>query len=221
MAELVAGGSVTFGDDLAVVAALRAGDERAFVELVRTHGPTMLRVAMLYVRSRAVAEEVVQETWLGVLSSIDRFEGRSTLKTWLFRILTNVAKTRAEREGRSIPFSALGAADLEHGEPSVDPDRFLPEGERWANHWASSPRRFDALPEHRLLSAEAMGVIQEEIDRLPEAQRAVVTMRDVAGFGSDEVCEALGISEVNQRVLLHRARTKVRRALESYLEEDE
>jgi len=221
MAELVAGGSVTFGDDLAVVAALRARDERAFVELVRTHGPTMLRVAMLYVRSRAVAEEVVQETWLGVLSSIDRFEGRSTLKTWLFRILTNVAKTRAEREGRSIPFSALGAADLEHDEPSVDADRFLPEGERWANHWASSPRRFDALPEHRLLSAEAMGVIQEEIDRLPEAQRAVVTMRDVAGFGSDEVCEALGISEVNQRVLLHRARTKVRRALESYLEEDE
>lgn len=209
---------VSSEDDLRAVAALRAGDERAFMELVQRHGPSMLRVAQLYVRTRAVAEEVVQDAWLGVLNGIGRFEGRSSLKTWIFRILTNTAKTRAEREGRSVPFSALASDDVESGEPSVDPDRFLGEGERWASHWASSPRRFDELPESRLLSGETLALVQGIVEKLPEAQRTVLTMRDIAGFAAEEVCEALGISEVNQRVLLHRARTKVRVALESYFE---
>jgi RNA polymerase sigma-70 factor (ECF subfamily) len=180
----------------------------------------MLRVAMLYVRTRAVAEEVVQDAWLGALRGIDRFEGRSSFKTWLFKILTNTALSRAEREGRTLPFSSLTNSDLEPGARSVDPDQFLPEGDRWANYWASAPTRFDELPESRLLSAETLGLVQSVVETLPESQRAVLTMRDIAGFGSDEVCSTLGISEANQRVLLHRARTKVRQVLESYVNED-
>jgi RNA polymerase sigma-70 factor, ECF subfamily len=205
-------------DDARVVDALKAGDEDTFAALVREHGPTMLRVASLYVRNRAVAEEVVQETWLGVLRGIDRFEGRSTFKTWLFRILTNTATTRAVREGRTVPFSALAGDEAGEQEPSVDPDRFLPAGDRWASHWISSPLRFDALPESRLLSSETVEVARAAIDGLPDVQRAVITMRDVAGFSSEEVCEELRISEGNQRVLLHRARTKVRHALERHFE---
>jgi RNA polymerase sigma-70 factor, ECF subfamily len=205
-------------DDVKLVEALRAGDEQAFADAIARYGSLMLRVARLYVSSRAVAEEVVQEAWLGVIAGIDRFEGRSSFKTWLFRILTNTAKTRAEREGRSVPFSALVPAELELGEPSVDPDRFLPEGERWSSYWASTPRRFDELPESRLLSAETMLVARGAIEVLPEAQRAVITMRDVAGFTSEEVCRLLEISEGNQRVLLHRARSKVRRALETHFD---
>jgi RNA polymerase sigma-70 factor (ECF subfamily) len=203
--------------DARLVDALRAGDEHAFMDAVGQYSPLMLRVAMLHVSSRAVAEEVVQEAWLGVLTGIGRFEGRASFKTWLFRILTNTAKTRAEREKRSVPFSSLVSAELEGGEPSVEPDRFLPEGERWASYWASTPRRFDELPEQRLLSGETLGVAQVAIAALPDAQRTVITMRDVAGFSSEDVCAALEISEVNQRVLLHRARTKVRKALEQHL----
>jgi RNA polymerase sigma-70 factor (ECF subfamily) len=205
-------------EDVRMVAALRAGDEQTFVELVSRYGPAMLRVALLYVKTRAVAEEVVQDAWLGVLAGIDRFEARSSLKTWIFRILTNTAKTRGEREGRSVPFSSLGGDDPDTGEPSVEPDRFLPEGERWASHWVSSPRRFDELPEGKLISRETMALVQEVVESLPEAQRAVLTMRDIVGFTSEDVCDALGISEVNQRVLLHRGRTRVRRALEQYVE---
>ena len=205
-------------EDAGIVTALKAGDEAAFMRLVEEHGPSMLRVALLYVRTRAVAEEVVQDAWLGVLKGIDRFEGRSSLKTWVFRILTNTAKTRSMREGRSLPFSALSPDDLEAGEPSVDPDRFLGDDERWASHWSSSPRRFDTLPEGHLLSQESMSVVQRAVDDLPDAQRVVLTMRDIIGFESEDVCDALGISEVNQRVLLHRARTRVRKALEAYVE---
>jgi RNA polymerase sigma-70 factor (ECF subfamily) len=207
-------------EDVRLVDALRAGDERAFVEVVHRYGGPMLRVALLYVPNRSVAEEVVQETWLGLIAGIHRFEGRASLKTWLFRILTNTAKTRAEREGRTVPFSALAGAELEGAEPSVDPQRFRPEGDRWANHWASSPLRFDSVPEQRLFSTELISLVQREIERLPLAQRAVITMRDVAGFGAEEVCDALDISAGNQRVLLHRARTKVRQALEELLEGD-
>jgi len=209
---------VAAAEDARIVEALRAGDERAFVMLVQEHGATMIRVASLYVRNRAVAEEVVQETWLGVLKGIDRFEGRSTLKTWLFRILTNTATTRAVREGRTIPFSALAGAELGDDEPLVDADRFLPAGDRWANHWTSSPLRFDDLPDGRLLSSETVAVARTAIEELPEVQRAVITMRDVAGFSSEEVCGELDLSEGNQRVLLHRARTKVRAALERHFE---
>lgn len=206
-------------EDLALVVALRDGDEAAFVELVRRYRSQMLQVARLYVPTLAVAEEVVQETWLGVLNGIARFQGRSSFKTWLFRILTNTAQTRAVRERRTVPFSSLAQTELEAGEASVDPDRFIPQGERWASYWATSPQAFDAQPEGRLMSSETVDVARAAIDELPPAQRAVITMRDVVGFSPDEVCAALELSEGNQRVLLHRARAKVRRALEWHFEE--
>jgi RNA polymerase sigma-70 factor, ECF subfamily len=195
-----------------LVEAIRAGDESAFARLVDEHGPTMLRVARLYTSTTAVAEEVVQETWLGVIKGIDRFEGRSSLKTWIFRILTNTAKTRGAREGRSIPFTSLGA---EGREPAVDPERFLGDDTGFPGHWADPPRRWEG-PE-RLLERETLEVIERTIAALPPAQALVITMRDVAGFDSDDVCNALEISETNQRVLLHRARSTVRQALEEYL----
>jgi RNA polymerase sigma-70 factor (ECF subfamily) len=200
--------------DERVVAALRAGDEAAFTLLVKEHNVAMFRVAQLFVPSRAVAEEVVQEAWIGVLRGIGRFEGRSSLKTWIFRILTNTAKTRAVREGRSIPFSALAGDEAGEEEPSVDPDRFLDESSRYAGHWNGYPA---PMPELQLLDAEVRQVIDRAIATLPPAQATVISMRDVAGFEAEDVCNALGISETNQRVLLHRARSKVRRALEEYL----
>lgn len=205
------------GQDV-LVAALRAGDEQAFAALIAEHGPTMLRVAQMYVSTRAVAEEVVQEAWLGVLSGIGRFEGRSSLKTWIFRILSNTAKTRGEREGRSLPFSALGG-EMEGDEPAVDADRFQAGGQ-WEGHWSSAPSRWSELPENRLVGKETIEIAQAAIAALPDSQRAVITMRDVEGWTSEEVRNVLGLSESNQRVLLHRARAKVRRALESYLEEE-
>jgi RNA polymerase sigma-70 factor (ECF subfamily) len=200
--------------DAQLVAALRAGDEEAFRELVRDWHSSLLRVAQIFVPSRAVAEEVVQETWLRVLGAIDRFEGRSSLKTWVFRILVNTAKTRAQREGRSLPFSALHDP-ARVPEAAVDPDRFLPEDhERYPGHWSVPPRE---LPEERLLASETRDRIAAAIDALPPTQRAVISLRDVQGWTSDEVCNALDLSEVNQRVLLHRARARVRQALEDYL----
>jgi RNA polymerase sigma-70 factor, ECF subfamily len=199
--------------DARLLEGLRAGDEAAFVALMREYGAGMLRVAMMYVSSRAVAEEVVQEAWLGVLKGIARFEGRSSLKTWLFRIVANTAKTRGMRESRSIPFSALGEGGGD--EPTVDPDRFLGSGERFPGHWGVPPQAW--APEGRLLSQESIDVIEREIDRLPPAQRAVITMRDVQGLTPEEVCNALDLTETNQRVLLHRARAKVRGALEEYM----
>jgi len=174
---------------------------------------------MMYVSTRAVAEEVVQEAWLGVFAGLDRFEGRSSLKTWIFRILSNTAKTRGEREGRSVPFSSL-AGDDEDDEGAVDADRFLGPDHRWAGHWASSPRNPRDVPEERLLAGEARARIEAAVEALPENQRAVITLRDVDGFDAEDACEILGISEGNQRVLLHRARAKVRTALEGYLDEE-
>ncbi len=204
-------------DEAGVVKALRARDERVFEQLMREYHAPLLRVALIYVPSRAVAEDVVQETWLGVLNGIDRFEGRSSLKTWIFRILTNIAKTRGRREGRTVPFSALERPDAVP-EPAVEPERFLAaDHERWPGHWASKPIPW---PEERLLAAETRAVIAQAIDALPPAQRAVITLRDVEGWSADEARNALGVSETNQRVLLHRARSKVRRALEDYLAED-
>jgi len=192
-------------EDARLVEGLRSGDEAAFRAVMREYGGAMLRVAQMYVSSRAVAEEVVQEAWLGVLRGIGRFEGRSSLKTWLFRIVANTAKTRGVRESRSIPFSALG-----DNEDAVDPDRFLGPGERFPGHWAQPP-------EGRVLAAEAMQVIDRAIERLPPAQRAVITLRDLQGLSSEEVRNALDLTETNQRVLLHRARAKVRGALEEYM----
>jgi RNA polymerase sigma-70 factor (ECF subfamily) len=202
------------GSDERILAALRAGDEEAFRKLVREWHSSLLRVAQIFVPSRAVAEEVVQETWLRVLGALDRFEGRSSLKTWVFRILVNTAKTRAQREGRSIPFSAL--QDVSRvPEAAVEPERFLPDDHpQHPGGWGSPPRD---LPEERLLAAETRDVIAAAIEQLPANQRAVISLRDVEGWSSDEVRNALDISEVNQRVLLHRARSRVRRALEEYI----
>jgi RNA polymerase sigma-70 factor (ECF subfamily) len=201
-------------NDAQLVSALRAGNEEAFRTLVREWHGSLLRVAQIFVPSRAVAEEVVQETWLRVLGALDRFEGRSSLKTWVFRILVNTAKTRAQREGRSLPFSALHDP-ARVPEAAVDADRFRPEDdERFPGHWSSPPRE---LPEERLLAAETRELIASAIDALPPTQRAVISLRDVEGWSSDEVRNALDLSEVNQRVLLHRARARVRQALEEYL----
>jgi RNA polymerase sigma-70 factor, ECF subfamily len=202
--------------DSALIAGLKQRDEAAFATLVARYGPLMQRVASRYVRNRTVAEEVVQETWLGVLTGIDRFEGRASLKTWLFRILTNRALSRAERERRTTPFSALATADDDA--PAVDPDRFRGEGDRWPGGWLSFPSSWDAVPEERLLAGETLEVIEQAIATLPERQHHVIVMRDVEGWPAEDVCAALAISEANQRVLLHRARSKVRAALEAYLE---
>jgi RNA polymerase sigma-70 factor (ECF subfamily) len=204
-------------DEKDLVTRLRAGDEEAFAGLVEEYGPSMLRVARLYVRDRAVAQEVVQETWLAVLNGIDSFEARSSLRRWIFRILANRAKTRGEREARSVPLSALAASDAAGEEVSVDADRFQgPEGHN-PHQWAAPPRSW---PQDRVLAREALEVVQKAIEALPEAQREVIRLRDVAGWSAAEVAEALEISDGNQRVLLHRARSKVRAALESYLDPD-
>jgi RNA polymerase sigma-70 factor, ECF subfamily len=198
-----------------VVAALRAGDEGAFRALIDLHSPALLRVAMAYVPSRAVAEEAVQETWIAVMRGIDRFEGRSSLKTWIFRILTNVALKGGARERRSVPWSSLAAAE-DTGAPSVDPDRFLPPDHvQYPGHWALAPTRWPT-PEEGLLSGETRGIILAALDELPPAQRMVITLREIGGWSSEEVAEALGISSGNERVLLHRARTQVRAAIERY-----
>jgi len=199
--------------DAALVDRLREGDESAFAELIDDYGATMLRVAQMFVRDRATAEEVVQETWLAVLNGIDRFEGRSSLKTWLFRILTNRAKTRGQRDGRMVPFSSLAGAGED--EPAVDPDRFLGPDSPQPGAWAAPPR---AWPQEKVLEHETLDVIQMAINELPEAQREVIRLRDVEGWSPMEVADALEISDGNQRVLLHRARSKVRAALEMYLD---
>jgi RNA polymerase sigma-70 factor, ECF subfamily len=201
--------------DADLVAALRRGDEAAFAELIDRHSPAMIRVAMAYVPSRAAAEEVVQEAWIGVLRGIEKFEGRSSLKTWIFRILTNVAMRSGARERRSTPFSALAAAE-DTGEPTVDPDRFLPaDHELFPGHWAIMPARWPT-PEEGLLAGETREVIARAIEELPKAQRTVISLRDVEGWSSEEVSDALEITPGNQRVLLHRARSKVRTAIEEY-----
>ncbi|HET8821783.1 MAG TPA: sigma-70 family RNA polymerase sigma factor [Thermoleophilaceae bacterium] len=203
-------------DDESVVAALRAGDGDAFAWLVDRHSRAMLRVATAYVRDRAAAEEAVQEAWIGVIRGIDRFEGRASLQTWIFRILTNVAKRAGGREARSTPFSALAAAE-DTGEPAVDPDRFLPaDHELHPGHWAVPPARWPT-PEEGLLAGEARAVIATAIADLPPAQRTVIALRDIEGWSAEEVCAALELSGGNQRILLHRGRSRVRSAIEDYL----
>jgi RNA polymerase sigma-70 factor, ECF subfamily len=203
--------------DDAVVSALRRGDEAMFGYVVTAYSNALLRLAQDFVRSRAVAEEVVQETWLAVLNGIDRFEGRSTFKTWLFRILVNKAKTRGVREARVVPFSSLAP---EGDEPAVPEDRFRDTDNEWPGHWSTPPRALGTVPEERLLAAEARERIVDALAALPESQRLVVTLRDVAGWDSEEVCDVLGVSEGNQRVLLHRGRAKLRAAFEQYIEEE-
>ena len=208
-----------FSNDISLVAALRAGDEAAFSYLLDRYHHALIRTALLYVSSRAVAEEVVQEAWLGVLQGIHRFEGRSSLKTWIFRIVMNRARTRGQREHRSIPFSNLAADDSEANDSAVEPERFLPPSHaRWPGHWQQPPRSWEDIPEERFLSQELRAVLQQAIEQLPPQQRQVISLRDLEGWSADEVCNTLNLSETNQRVLLHRARSKARRALEHYLE---
>jgi len=211
---------VASAEDLRLVEALCGGDESAFAGLVDKYHVSMLRVALMFVPDRAAAEEAVQDAWVGVLRGLRRFEGRSSLRTWIFRILTNTAKTRGQKEDRSVPFSAL-EAELSANDPAVDPDRFNPaDAPRDPHHWKSFPEDWDEIPEERVLARETLAAIRAAIDALPPHQREVIALRDVDGWSSQEVCNVLGISETNQRVLLHRARSKVRRALERYFDEE-
>ena len=203
-------------DEAALVARLRDGDEAAFKSIVESLQGTMIAVARSYVKTAEVAEEVVQEAWLGVLNGLDRFEGRSSLRTWILRIVVNTARTRSGREARSVPFSSLVPADEE--QPAVDPERFQPPGGAFPGHWARYPHDWSTLPSDALLGRETLEVAKRAIEELPDAQRTVITMRDVAGFTAEEVREALEVSESNQRVLLHRARSRVRAAIERHLD---
>jgi RNA polymerase sigma-70 factor (ECF subfamily) len=202
-------------DEAELLARLRAGDERAFEALVKRYYSTMMAVARQYVKSRAVAEEVVQETWLGVLKGLDRFEGRSSLKTWILRILVNTAKSRGVRESRSVPYSTL---EPEGDEPVVAPDRFRGPDDAFPGHWRAYPGDWQRLPEDALSARETLDVVLSAIEQLPPAQRAVIAMRDIQGCEADEVCALLAITGGNQRVLLHRARSKVRSALERHFD---
>lgn len=184
--------------------------------LVERHQGPMLRIARMYVSSGAVAEEVVQEAWLGILQGLDGFEGRSSLRTWMYRILVNIAKTRGQREGRSVPFSALAGDD--RAEPAVDDSWFQGSGEERPGHWSSVPDDWSGVPEDRLVAGETVRVIGETLSSLPPMQAEVIRLRDVLGWSSEEVRNALDLSETNQRVLLHRARSKVRGAVDRYLE---
>ena len=202
-------------DEAELLARLREGDERAFEALVDRHYGTMLAVARGYVKSRAVAEEVVQEAWLGVLNGLDRFEGRSSLRTWIIRIVANIAQTRGAREARSVPLSSLAP---EGDEAAVDPDRFRGRDDAFPGHWRQYPSDWQALPEQSLLGRETLELVMGAVKDLPPAQQQVITLRDISGFSAEEVCDALDISGGNQRVLLHRARSRVRSALEEHLD---
>jgi len=201
-------------DEVGLVAALREGDEQAFARLVDQYHASMVRVARAYVATREAAEDVVQDAWIGVIKGLDRFEGRSSLKTWMFRIVINKAMTRGGRDSRSVPFSSLGSSS---DEPAVDPDRFFESG-RWCGWWLSDDA-LTKLPDRIVLAQESRAMIDAVIATLPPSQRLVITLRDVQGFSAGETCELLGVSEANQRVLLHRARTRVRSALEGYVGE--
>lgn len=197
-----------------LVDALRDGDERVFASLIDKHTSAMLRLASLYVPTRAVAEEVVQETWLAVVRGVDSFEERSSLRTWIFRILLNKAKSSGLAERRNLPLDDLDG-DAAEGSPVVDPARFagLPRG-----YWSSPPNHWDELPEERLLARETLALVERAMESLPRGQRAVFELRDLQHWTAAEVCEALGITAANQRVLLHRARARLRTSIEEYLD---
>jgi RNA polymerase sigma-70 factor (ECF subfamily) len=202
----------SFPSDQVVVARLRAGDEAAFALVLNAWSSGMLRLARSFVSTTDSAAEVVQETWLAVLQGIGRFEGRSSLRTWVYRILVNTAKRRGAREGRTVPWSSLTAED--EG-PTVDPTRFRGPGDPFAGHWREFPAPWPS-PEQETLADEVRSQVAGALAELPDRQRVVITLRDVEGYGSDEVCSILDITAANQRVLLHRARAFVRSRLEEY-----
>jgi len=206
-------------DEATLIDAITRRDELAFVQLVGHYQGPLLRLARVYARSHAVAEEIVQDTWLAVLEGIDRFERRSSFKTWLFRILLNRARTRGEREGRMIPFSAHEDLSNRPQETSVPADRFLgPDHPEWPYHWAVPPKAWAAPPDEQLLTRETLELINVAIAELPPAQREVISLRDVQGWTAEDVCNVLEITETNQRVLLHRARSRVRATLERHFD---
>ncbi len=205
-------------DEPQLISALRAGDDHAFMQLVDAYHVKMVRLAQSFVGNAMVAEEVAQEAWLGVLRGVQRFEGRSSLQTWIFTILTNCARTRAQREQRTVPFSDVFVAE-DDDEPTVDPGRFQQEG-RWRGHWQDGPSSWREIPENRILAQETLDLVRSAIESLPPNQRTVILLRDVEGVEAADVCNILQISESNQRVLLHRARAKVQAALARYLSED-
>jgi RNA polymerase sigma-70 factor (ECF subfamily) len=201
------------GPDGPLVARLRSGDEAAFRELVRRHHKAMVQFASTFVPSLAVAEEVAQEAWLGVIKGIDRFEGRSALSTWIFRIVANIARTRGERERRTAP---PAAGHAEHW-PSVSPDRFT--GPAGHGTWSDPPAHWSDLPDEQLFSRQTFEQVAAIASELSDRQRQVFVLRDVEGWTAAEVCDLLQISDVNQRVLLHRARSQIRAVLEAELGE--
>ena len=206
--------------DAELVDRLQAGDADAFAQLVEDWSPLMLRLARMHVSTQASAEEVVQDSWLAVIRGLDRFERRSSLRTWVFRILTNQAKTRGVREARTIPWSSM--VSEEQG-PTVDPDRFRGPDDQWPGGWTveGRPTAWEPSPESSAIAGEIRGRLAVAMAELPERQRIVVSLRDVHGLGSDEVCEALGITTANQRVLLHRGRASLRASLEDYYRDAE
>ena len=210
-----------YTDDDVLVDALLQGDGDAFAWLLDTYDAPLRRLARMYVATDAVAQDVVGDTWVAVIRGLERFERRSSLKTWLFRILMNIARTRGAREHRTLPFSSAAGALDEGSGPAVDPSRFLaPDDPQQPGAWAAPPVPWDEKPEATLLAKETLAGIGAAIAELPPAQREVITLRDVEGWSAAEVCNALDISETNQRVLLHRARAKVRQACENMLEDE-
>jgi RNA polymerase sigma-70 factor, ECF subfamily len=205
------------GDERELLAALRAGDEAAFSRIVSEWSRPMLALARGFVSTEASAEEVVQETWLAVIKGLDRFEGRSSLRTWVYRIMVNTAKTRGVKEHRTLPWSTLAGED---GGPSLDPALFQSGTDPHPGGWRAAPAAWpeEVAVEGSVLAGEVRAELRTALDALPDRQRTVLALRDVLGHTSEEVCELLEISPANQRVLLHRARTAVRAGLASYLE---
>ncbi len=204
-------------DESDLLAALRGGDEAAFARIVSEWSRPMLALARSFVSTEASAEEVVQETWLAVIKGLDRFEGRSALRTWVYRILVNTAKTRGVKEHKTLPWSTVAGEDAG---PSLDPALFRSAGDPYPGHWRAAPAAWpdEVTVEGSVLAGEVRGELRAAVDALPDRQRTVLTLRDVLGHSSEEVCELLEISQANQRVLLHRARTAVRAGLATYLE---
>lgn len=208
-------------DDALLIAALMAGDERAFGYLLDSYSGLLHRIARNYVSSDAVADEVVADTWLAVIQGIARFERRSSLKTWIIRILTNRAKSRGVKESRSLPFSSVAPGDSLDGRGGWDSSAFLADDHpTWPGAFDADVSKWGSAPLAEALSAEVLDTVRVAMINLPVAQRTVFDLRDVQGWTSEEVCEALDLSEGNQRVLLHRARGRVRRALDTYLTSD-
>jgi len=213
---LIGGQTLVRDSDAELIDRLRSCDEATFAWLIDTYSAPLLRLAITFVQDPSVAEEVVQETWMAVVTGIGRFEGRSSVKTWLFKILTNKAKTRALREKRTIPFSAFDVRD-QGDEPAVDAARFLPASHpQWPGHWASPLQPWSMGPEGTALDRETLAVVRRALEDLPRAQRIVVALRDVHGWPAADVCAVLDLSEANQRVLLHRGRSRLRAVVERY-----